>query len=181
MVRIVLFCLFAPFALMEALFYRQFNLTILGTLYLGLCMQADFAAGRFLREGLRKGSPRRHWNEDEPVPKEEPPELKVRPLGEKRWHAPPPPCEPLPAPRVERHRVRNPLPPSPNFQGRPHEVLGIAENAATRTIVNAFRHWVKRFHPDHSPALPLVEANARVRQIAAAKELLLERRRGKKA
>ncbi|MGZ6326360.1 MAG: DnaJ domain-containing protein [Bdellovibrionota bacterium] len=187
--RIVLFCLFAPLAMMEALFYRQFNLTILGTLYLGLCMQADFAAGRFLRDGLRKRGDaparRRHWSEDEPVREEEPPELKVRPLGDRRWHAPPPSREPVqPAPPLaERRRApaRRPFPPAPNFQGSAHEVLGVAENAATRTIVNAFRHWVKRFHPDHAPILPLAEANAKVRQLAGAKELLLDRRRGKKA
>ncbi|MGZ3670492.1 MAG: DnaJ domain-containing protein, partial [Bdellovibrionota bacterium] len=101
------------------------------------------------------------------------------------WHAPPPSREPVqPAPPLaERRRApaRRPFPPAPNFQGSAHEVLGVAENAATRTIVNAFRHWVKRFHPDHAPILPLAEANAKVRQLAGAKELLLDRRRGKKA
>ena len=210
MLRIVLFCIFAPLAAMEMLFYHHFGLVIVGTLYIGLSMQADFAAARFIRDGLCRddtsGSTRinrkpRHWSDDDPGPDEA--DLKVHPLGETRrstdaYRPRPPESAPqapriaalLPErevprarePRTERRRTEaRPLPPCPNFRGRAHEVLGVDENAATRTIVNAFRHWIKCFHPDRAPALPMELANAKVRQLTASKVLLLERRRSRKA
>lgn len=37
---------------------------------------------------------------------------------------------------------------SPNFLGAPHEVLGIARDASKEEIDAAYRHWIKRYHPD---------------------------------
>ncbi|MGZ3695579.1 MAG: DnaJ domain-containing protein [Bdellovibrionota bacterium] len=67
---------------------------------------------------------------------------------------------------------------SPRFNGKPHEVLVIQENAATITIVRAFRHWVKKYHPDHahSPA-ETQSANEHTRMLTDAKEKLLDRRK----
>lgn len=178
MVRILVFCVVAPFAAMELLLYRRYDFVLLGSLYLALSIQADFAAGRFLRENLGKQAKRRHWSEDD--------EIKVQPLGEgarkqdTTFYPPPPPRNeaPAPSPRPERRRgKRGALAPLPNFHGPAHEVLGVEEDAATRTIVHAFRHWIKRFHPDQARHLPAALANAKVRQLTDAKEQLLERRR----
>ena len=189
MVRIVVFCVVTPFAAMELLIYRRYDFALLGALYLALSIQADFAAGRFLREGLGKPGKRRHWSEEEQAGGPE--EIKVPPLGEgarkpdTTYYPPPPPraeAAPTPQPRPERRRGRRGiLAPLPNFHGRAHEVLGVEENAATRTIVHAFRHWIKRFHPDQARDLPAALANAKVRQLTDAKELLLERRRARRA
>jgi hypothetical protein len=206
MLRIVLFSIFAPLAMIELLFYKQFGVLLVGGLYFGLAMQADWAAGRLLKNGDvdANGKPRkrRHWSEDEPVENEE---LHVNPLGGSRTvepdtaYAPPPPPREAPALSIapppaaafevqpaRRARDTRPaelrkLPSIPNFRGQAHEVLGVSENARTRTIVNAFRHWIKRFHPDRAQDLAPELANRRVQRLTEAKELLLERRRSRKA
>jgi hypothetical protein len=204
MIRLGLFFLFAPLALVELLFYQRFDLILIGGLYFGLAAQADWSAARFLRRGLNPDEKKRHWSEDEPSDSEAA-ELDVQKLGAKKadttWTPPPPAKETtreaapqiatlrapksadiheLPTAKQERPRGKR-LPSSPNFRGRAHEVLGIGEDARTRTIVNAFRHWIKRFHPDHARDLPEAAANQRVQQLTDARDLLLDRRRGRRA
>ena len=215
MLKIGLFCVFLPFALAEMFYNHSFGMILIGTLYMGLSLQADFAARRLAQQGLvardANGNPvpRRRWNDPEEDWIEE---LKVSPLGEKPSSSPqdtawvPPrgafqqtdpfpgaPSAPAPEaakapPIVERRRTPRgsasgpkPLPASPNFHGRDHELLGVGENARTRTIVNAFRHWIKKFHPDQNQTLPVALANQRVMRLTEAKERLLARRRAQKA
>jgi hypothetical protein len=82
-----------------------------------------------------------------------------------------------PVPRVKPAATAK-LPEAPIFNGKPHEVLAVQENAATQTIVRAFRHWVKKYHPDHahSPA-ETQSANEHTRMLTTAKEKLLYRRK----
>jgi DnaJ-domain-containing protein 1 len=181
MARIVAFCVIAPFALMEMLIYRRYDVVILGALYLGMSIQADYAAARLMEQNAKKKH--RHWNDPENDLEEE---LLVRPLGEKpkqdnTYYPPPPPRpEPQALPPPERRKAARGFASIPNFRGRAHEVLGVAENAATRTIVHAFRHWIKQFHPDQAQQIPAEVANAKVRQLTDAKQLLLERRRARR-
>jgi DnaJ-domain-containing protein 1 len=188
MARIVAFCVIAPFALMEMLLYHRYDVVILGALYLGMSIQADYAAARLMELNAKKKH--RHWNDPDSDEEEE---LLVRPLGEKpkqdTTYYPPPPVRPEPQalppperrqapPRAERRKAARGFSSLPNFHGRAHEILGVTENAATRTIVHAFRHWIKQFHPDQAQQIPVEVANAKVRQLTDAKQLLLERRRG---
>jgi DnaJ-class molecular chaperone len=59
--------------------------------------------------------------------------------------------------------------------------LGIDDHAHTRTIVNAFRFWIKQFHPDRAVGIPVEVANDRVQRLTQAKEILLERRKARRA
>jgi len=154
MLKIGLFCVLTPCAAMEMFYYHQFGIVLVGTLYFGLSMQADFSAQRLILQNLNL---RRLEAEPEVI------ELKVVPLGEKRKNKPVPP--------------RNPALLFPNFRGLPHEILAVPEDADTRTIVNAFRHWIKRFHPDKDKAHSAASANEKARQITEAKHILLERHR----
>ncbi|HEY8280429.1 MAG TPA: J domain-containing protein [Bdellovibrionota bacterium] len=189
MLKTALFCAFIPFAAMEILFYHQFGLILVGTLYIGLSLQAEMAANRLVAQGLRYApGTRRHWSQ-EPLWNAEPgPELKVPPLGKKKsssqqsYQKPLPRQNPRPAPAATRprtatsHESQKPKQLPPNFGGRDHEVLGVSENAATRTIVRAFRHWIKRFHPDGA-RLPQELANRKSQQLTEAKDRMLERRK----
>lgn len=38
---------------------------------------------------------------------------------------------------------------APKFNGKPHEILGIEEDANEERIHASFRYWIKRYHPDH--------------------------------
>ncbi|MGE3262235.1 MAG: DnaJ domain-containing protein [Bacteriovoracia bacterium] len=187
----------------EYLSQGQFGLGLVSALYMILSLQAESAAKRFLRDGLRPAAllagsgygsrppePRREKIRIEDV-------LDVKPLGEKkregpkaekqegkkekRQEAPPraeqkakaesPKPQPKPAPKKE-------LPKAPLFHGKPHEVLAVRENAATQTIVKAFRHWVKQYHPDHARTPQQTQsANEHTRCLTDAKEKLLERRK----
>ncbi len=201
MAKIILFICFLPVALFEIFFYKQFGLVVVGTLYLVLSLQADRAAKKFLMDGLRWPVETRQSRLRKGRESEEGEELFVLPLGEKKAKPTytPPRSNPCPPP-VEPVRLTRPSPvrisqtqlevaevyakpnfAEPNFSGRAHEVLAVPEHAATRTIKRAFRFWVKQMHPDHNGALPQEVANRRVQRISEAKELLLQRRRRKKA
>jgi hypothetical protein len=82
-------------------------------------------------------------------------------------------ADPAPAPKAGAKP--SPLPKAPDFSGAPHEVLGVPERAATRTIGNAFRHWIKQFHPD----LGHPENNGLARQLVQARATLLARRKSR--
>ena len=65
--------------------------------------------------------------------------------------------------------------------GKAHEILGISEQAATRTILRAFRYWVKRFHPDNARGLSPETAANNTRKLTEAKSVLLLKRKDKAA
>lgn len=66
---------------------------------------------------------------------------------------------------------------APRFQGAPHEVLGVAPDAGTRVIVQAYRFWMKKYHPDHAPAGETRSATERARQLTQARDSLLRTRK----
>lgn len=217
LLKVALFCIFAPFAFIEAFFYQRFGIVLLGGLYLLLAMQADFAASRFLRKTEKEKELKRqgrHWSEaDNDLPIEEV-EIPVEPLGRKNkdassFYTPPPEgwekptaskeeSKPrlkivVPSPQAanasaqpktsssSKRNTRSRLSAQPNFKGRAHEILAVDENASTRTILSAFRHWIKRFHPDQNPFTASPDLNLKAQRITEAKNFLIEQRRAKKA
>lgn len=67
----------------------------------------------------------------------------------------------------------------PNFRGALHEVLGIPPNATVQQIQDAYRYWIKRYHPDrvqHLGESHAKLAQARAEQLNSAKEALLKKR-----
>jgi len=193
MLKIGLLCILTPCALVELFFYQQFGIALAGGLYLFLSFQAEHSARRLAVQGLRypaSAPPRKRWNECEAEEKE----IKVGPLGggaaretyrPKSTALPPPKPPREEARRKERPRERarqvpprapSPTPPRPR---EPHELLGVPREAATRTIVRAFRRWIKQVHPDTagSGKASAAQANAQARLITEAKNRLLEGRR----
>lgn len=172
MLKLAFFFALLPFAFLEVFLYKQFGLVVLGSLYFALSMQAEYAANRFMLQGLRWPVPTRQAEEKprettrkEPV--REPVREAPRPAAQAApRQAPPPPAK-------EKPRM-------PNYSGRAHEVLAVPENAATRTIKFAFRFWLKKVHPDHNHTQPSELLNRRVQKITEAKDLLLDRRRATK-
>lgn len=154
------------------LLFFEVRLSTLALLYAALHLQADGAAQRFLKEFVRKSFP----HEDaKPAPPTEPAKvIPFRQASQNDKEAPrakPTPKRPEPAaPQAEVIQL-------PKFGGRPHEVLGVSENAATRLIVKAFRKWIQQYHPDHAPPYARENATAHARQLNDAKEILLERRK----
>lgn len=193
----------ATLGLFDLAFSSDRSIAPVALLFVFLNVQANMAAARFLREGLK--------NPDEPfeypewytgAPKKEkkaekPPEMvNVIPLSQARKRQAPPRQDPprqdppRQEPSREKPKVARETPKAqptvsatektkpffqlPKFTGQPHEVLGIQENAATRLIVQAFRHWIKRYHPDHASQRAAAE---QTRQLTSAKESLLEKRK----
>lgn len=67
---------------------------------------------------------------------------------------------------------------APNFAGRPHEVLGIPQNATKEQVLAAYKHWIKRYHPDRVQHLGpgyVKQANQRAEQLNDARVILLKR------
>lgn len=65
----------------------------------------------------------------------------------------------------------------PNFRGKPHEILGIPADASKETIQKAFKHWIKRYHPDrvaHLGGRYVDQARRRAEQLNTAREELLK-------
>lgn len=185
MTKVALYFLFAPLALILLLFHQQFEAMFVGTIFFAIAIRSDWMASRLFGGAA-----------EEKPPADESVEIRVHRLVSRAPVTPPPspaPAASLPAPGAEtaepprrvpeRRTGAGPrrLPASPNFRGPAHEVLGVSEDSRTRTIVSAFRHWIKRFHPDQAQDLPAELANARVQRLTEAKELLLERRRSRKA
>jgi hypothetical protein len=63
---------------------------------------------------------------------------------------------------------------APKFTGKPHEVLCVPEDAGTKTINIAYRHWIKQFHPDKNAT---ASAQVHARQLHEARQKLLSRRK----
>lgn len=89
---------------------------------------------------------------------------------------------PKPAPTVAAAAKPSPKKYSlPKFTGKPHEVLGVQENAVTNVIVGAFRHWMKEYHPDHAKPEFVRQATEHARKIADAKQSMMDKRRKARA
>lgn len=183
----------------DFLYTRQVRLASVAFLYAILQLQADAAAARFARAGFRTDTdtdPSNDPAEDEAEP------IRVRPLRGAKMpryesyasHAqpdaedrtapralPPPREAKQSAEREAQTRKKKTASPGPspflripNFRGASHEVLGVKENSATRTILRAFRHWIKKYHPDHRGE---GAGGEQARLLAGAKETLLEKRK----
>lgn len=73
---------------------------------------------------------------------------------------------------------------SPDFNGKEHEILGVAREAPTKIILAAHRFWIAEYHPDKLGPLDQDksrEACARCQQLNDAKEKMLVRRRSRAA
>ncbi len=65
----------------------------------------------------------------------------------------------------------------PKFSGKPHEILGVPANASKDEIQAAYRHWMKRYHPDrvqHLGAQYVEQAKKRAEQLNTARAALLK-------
>ncbi len=88
-------------------------------------------------------------------------------------------------PKPSAHRKPNPSKvvnfQNPKFNGSPHEILGIELESPTGRIVQAYRHWMKQYHPDKTIALgekaKQSEANEYARKIHEAKQQMINKRR----
>lgn len=168
------FYFLAGLASLDLLFFGV-RFSTLALLYVVLHLQADGAARKYLKEVLEKSL------RAGPAPSvgnhsDQGPAANVIPLQPQeknsRTTAQAAPKAPASARPSKEEEIRR-----PKFGGRPHEVLGIAENAATRLIVKAFRQWIRQYHPDHLPPHARENATRQARQLNEAKEHLLERRK----
>jgi hypothetical protein len=67
---------------------------------------------------------------------------------------------------------------APRFEGEPHEVLGVKRDADISTIQAAYKHWIKRYHPDRVEHLGpgyLRQATLRAELLNRAKSAMLEK------
>ena len=65
----------------------------------------------------------------------------------------------------------------PNFRGRPHEILGISPGAPRELVLRAYKHWIKRYHPDrvaHLGETYVAQARRRAEQLNTARDELLK-------
>lgn len=65
----------------------------------------------------------------------------------------------------------------PNFRGKPHEILGISAEADSDHIQKAFKHWIKRYHPDRVSHLGdryIEQARRRAEQLNSARQQMLQ-------
>jgi DnaJ-domain-containing protein 1 len=82
-----------------------------------------------------------------------------------------------PAPKVAKQG-----PSQPNFNGAPHEVLGLKPNPHPEEVKAAHRHWIKRYHPDkvtHLGKEYVRQALHRAEQLNRARSALLDRKAAK--
>lgn len=70
---------------------------------------------------------------------------------------------------------------TPRFSGQPHEILGIESESPTGRIIQAYKHWMKQYHPDKTALLGTKakqsEANEYARKIHEAKQQMVNKRR----
>jgi len=67
----------------------------------------------------------------------------------------------------------------PNFLGAPHEILGVSAHASEEEINLAFRHWIKRYHPDrvsHLGKQYIDQARRRAEQLNSARAALMKKK-----
>lgn len=66
---------------------------------------------------------------------------------------------------------------APKFDGAPHEVLGLLPNPTRKQIQDAYRYWIKRYHPDRVSSLGrehIAQAQRRTVQLTRARQHLLQ-------
>jgi DnaJ-domain-containing protein 1 len=191
--RYALLFLLLVASLLEYSAQGRFGIALVTGLYFFLLVQAEHAAKRFLKYGLLLPLPAAG-----PGPRSEPKKnkitvedvLEVPRLGERRSDPrkakqETPKSEPRKTePKRESERKAEPQAPqpekpkAPDFRGKPHEVLAVNQNAATQTIVRAFRRWVKEYHPDHArSAREARSANEHTRCLTDAKDKMLQKRK----
>jgi hypothetical protein len=94
---------------------------------------------------------------------------KINPTGSHRTRSYKPSAKKIP--KLEPLPFRH-----PNFRGEPHQTLGIQREAKTRTILKAFRFWIKRFHPDLAG-----QSQQQARALTEARDRLLSSRKNNAA
>jgi DnaJ-domain-containing protein 1 len=65
----------------------------------------------------------------------------------------------------------------PNFHGRAHEILGVPQGAPRDLVLRAYKHWIKRYHPDrvsHLGGKYVEQARRRAEQLNSARDELLK-------
>jgi DnaJ-domain-containing protein 1 len=96
----------------------------------------------------------------------------------KAAHAPKAPSSKPAAPKAAPRPA--PAPPEfkiPNFRGKPHEILGIPENASADLVTRSHKFWIKRYHPDrvsHLGQTYIDQARRRAEQLNSARHYLLQ-------
>jgi DnaJ-domain-containing protein 1 len=66
---------------------------------------------------------------------------------------------------------------TPNFRGKPHEILGVPQGAPRELVMRAYKHWIKRYHPDrvaHLGGNYVDQARRRAEQLNSARDELLK-------
>lgn len=66
---------------------------------------------------------------------------------------------------------------APNFYGKPHEVLGLRKDPSKEQVLKAYKHWIKRYHPDRVAHLGekfVTQAKVRAEQLNTARDELLK-------
>lgn len=185
----------------DILFHQGTSFAPWAMLYVGLKMQADRAAYKFLRDGLvfpkkeLAGAKESSWlppDDQDPFAHKQNLHIVGAPRAEKSRAETKPKEEARPKNEAPRPSTANNTPNSntssrpkpranlyraPIFHGKPHEVLGIELNANTQRILKAFRHWIKEFHPDHAKSGQEAQCTKRALSLNEAKSNLLDRRK----
>ncbi|MCO5142828.1 MAG: J domain-containing protein [Oligoflexia bacterium] len=66
----------------------------------------------------------------------------------------------------------------PNFRGGPYEILGVPASADKELVTRAYKHWMKKYHPDrvsHLGSQHIEQAKVRAGQLNRAREEILKR------
>ncbi len=101
-------------------------------------------------------------------------EASEKPTKKKRRHQSAPRRHRTAGPNEDTYKIYR----TPNFSGRPHEVLGVTQNATKAQIMGAYKHWIKRYHPDrvqHLGPAYVKQANQRAEQLNEARIVLIKR------
>lgn len=176
MFQSMIFSLFFSATVLDLLFFRS-SFSWVSILFIFLKIQSDIAASNYLKNGAPIKSENlpeedyfaqvsiSNFFTDEPSP---PPVETAKVLPFK------PQARPQPTP-AKKQENRKPFE-LPKFNGKPHEVLGIEENAFTKKIQKAFRHWIKQYHPDHQQTQVNQKATIQARKLHEAKQKMLDAR-----
>lgn len=176
MFQSLIFSLFFSATVLDLLFFRS-SFSWVSVLFVFLKIQSDIAASNYLKSGA-------------PINSETPPEEDyfaqvrisnfftddiVQPPLETAKVLPFKPHAKAEPTLTKKPKNRKPFE-LPKFNGEPHEVLGIEENALTKKIQKAFRHWIKHYHPDHQQAQVNQKATIQARKLHEAKQKMLDTR-----
>lgn len=174
MLQYAIFSLLLGFGFVD-LFFLNSHYYILVFVYASLRIHSEMAATKFLLKSYLSGPaeitpepedyfaqikiPKKLLADAQPAPQEELEKTKE-----------------MPAPEPKKPAKPKGLFLTPNFQGPAHEVLGIEPEADTKIIHLAFRHWIKKYHPDHQRAEVCDKATQQARRLQEAKLAMLEKR-----